>query len=191
MPRPSNPEIKERLLTLGREVVHENGYHACGVQDITTAAGIPKGSFYSYFASKESFAGEILEAYWAEIEDLQAGGRQAKDALSALRNHFRLIADFHARTNFTRGCLIGNLAIELGGSNDTLRLQLEGLFRRWETAVEAKVAAVLPKISAVERRSIAASLIDAFEGAVMRAKVERTRSPFERFEKTLIARLSG
>lgn len=191
MPRPANPEVRERLLSLGRQVVHERGYHACGVQDITAAAGIPKGSFYSYFASKEAFAGEILEAYWFEIEALQANARQAKDSLAALRMHFRLIADFHARANFTWGCLIGNLAIELGGGNDALRAQLEDLFRRWEVAVEAKVAAVLPKASAAERRNIAASLVDAFEGAVMRAKIERNRGPFDRFEKTLAARLSS
>ncbi|GGI55144.1 TetR/AcrR family transcriptional regulator [Oxalicibacterium solurbis] len=191
MPRPANPEVRERLLSLGRQVVHENGYHACGVQDITAAAGIPKGSFYSYFSSKEAFAGEILEAYWSEIEALQTNVRQTKDPLTALRTHFRLIADFHARTNFARGCLIGNLAIELGGSNDTLRAQLEDLFKRWEAAVEAKVAAVLPKASMAERRNIAASLVDAFEGAVMRAKIDRNRGSFDRFDKTLAARLSS
>jgi TetR/AcrR family transcriptional repressor of nem operon len=52
MSRPPNPEVKDRLLLRGGEVVHQNGFHACGVQDITNAAGIPKGSFYSYFASK-------------------------------------------------------------------------------------------------------------------------------------------
>jgi TetR/AcrR family transcriptional repressor of nem operon len=41
---------------------HNCGFNGCGVQDITAAAEIPKGSFYNYFASKEDFA-QILEEY--------------------------------------------------------------------------------------------------------------------------------
>src|SRR5690606_14485687 len=68
MARRPNPEILQRLLTDGGRVVHEVGFHASGVQDIVAAAKIPKGSFYSYFDSKESFASAILQEYWADIE---------------------------------------------------------------------------------------------------------------------------
>ena len=68
MPRPANPEIRERLLSKGGRVIHELGFNASGVQDIVAAAAVPKGSFYSYFDSKEAFAAEVLCAYWASIE---------------------------------------------------------------------------------------------------------------------------
>src|SRR5882757_6117862 len=68
MPRPPNPEVRRRLLAAGRELVHARGFAASGVKDITDAAGVPKGSFYAYFASKEAFAAAILEHYWADIE---------------------------------------------------------------------------------------------------------------------------
>src|SRR6516164_1765695 len=68
MPRPSNPEVRTRLLNAGGRVVYEMGFNASGVQDIVGAADVPKGSFYSYFDSKEAFAAEVLEAYWESIE---------------------------------------------------------------------------------------------------------------------------
>ena len=64
MPRPPNPEVRNRLLAAGLDLVHTRGFTASGVKDITDAAGVPKGSFYAYFASKEAFAAAILEHYW-------------------------------------------------------------------------------------------------------------------------------
>jgi TetR/AcrR family transcriptional regulator, transcriptional repressor for nem operon len=60
MSRPSN---KEKLLTDGLRLVHERGFGASSVRDITQAAGVPQGSFTNHFASKEAFGLEILERY--------------------------------------------------------------------------------------------------------------------------------
>src|SRR6476660_10211085 len=68
MPRPSNPEVRRRLLAAGLDLVHARGFAASGVKDITDAAGVPKGSFYAYFPSKEALAVAILEHYWADID---------------------------------------------------------------------------------------------------------------------------
>ena len=46
----------EQILEAGLEVMFLNGYNGTGVKDIVEAAGIPKGSFYNYFESKEDFA---------------------------------------------------------------------------------------------------------------------------------------
>src|SRR5258706_204280 len=62
MPRPSN---KEKLLADGLRLVHERGFGASSVRDITQAAGVPQGSFSNHFASKEAFGLEILERYRA------------------------------------------------------------------------------------------------------------------------------
>jgi TetR/AcrR family transcriptional repressor of nem operon len=47
MPRPSNPEVRKRLLAAGLDLIHLRGFAASGVKDITDAAGVPKGSFYA------------------------------------------------------------------------------------------------------------------------------------------------
>ena len=68
MPRPANPEVRKRLLAEGLDLIHARGFAASGVKDITEAAGVPKGSFYAYFPSKEGFASAILDADWVDIE---------------------------------------------------------------------------------------------------------------------------
>src|SRR5580698_11556667 len=48
------------VLNAGSKLFIERGFSACSVQDITDAAGVPKGSFYNHFKSKEALAAEVL-----------------------------------------------------------------------------------------------------------------------------------
>src|SRR5258708_21357402 len=68
MARPPNPDVHRRLLEAGQELFITRGFNGCGVQEITAEAGIPKGSVYSYFTSKEAFAVAVLEEYWNGVE---------------------------------------------------------------------------------------------------------------------------
>lgn len=189
MPRPTNFAVRERLLSLGREVVHLRGYHACAVQDITTAAGIPKGSFYSYFDSKETFALEILQAYWTEISGLEAISPK-KASLTPIGQHFRSLAEFHERNGFRHGCLMGNLALELGGTQEKIREFLAEIFDLWGSTVKNKLKIALPKHSETELAGLSSVLIAAFEGAVMQAKILQSNQPFRNFEALVLAKLA-
>ena len=60
-------DIPKRLAKAGYELFNQHGYNATGIQQITDAAGVPKGSFYAYFPSKEALAVAILEHYWSDI----------------------------------------------------------------------------------------------------------------------------
>ena len=52
---------KDHLLDAGLKVMATRGYNGTSIQDIVNAADVPKGSFYTYFKSKEDFAIEALE----------------------------------------------------------------------------------------------------------------------------------
>src|SRR5215813_5667914 len=56
--------VRERLLDAGVEIFHRRGFNGCGVQEITEAAGVPKGSFYNHFESKEALGAAVLDRYW-------------------------------------------------------------------------------------------------------------------------------
>ena len=136
MPRPPNPEVRRRLLAAGLELVHARGFAASGVKDITDAAGVPKGSFYAYFPSKEAFAAAILEHHWEDIETrllpiLDADG----PAQERIRRFFHALADEHEAGDFLLGCLVGNLSLELSGSSEPVRRELVSILDRWGAAL--------------------------------------------------------
>ena len=194
MPRPPNPEVRARLLSIGRDVVLDLGFNGCGVQDITTAANVPKGSFYNYFETKEAFAAEIVDQYWQSIEDRH--GPILYDArvkpLNRIARFFHAVSEDHARENFKLGCLIGNLTLELSNTSESTRLKLAELLRRWEAALAACLA------EAIERHELPAHcdpdelaqiLVEAYEGALMRGKVEQSGEAGARFERVVLPRL--
>lgn len=194
MPRPANPEVRARLLSIGQQIVHSRGFNGCGVQEITAAAGVPKGSFYNYFDSKEAFAIEILEEYWSLIE--KSHGSILYDArikpLERIAKYFSALTDSHEQQNFTLGCLIGNLALELADASAETRRKLAYLLNRWEASLaECLREAQVRNELAAERdaKELAAALIEAWEGAVMRGKVDQGRGAYHRFETFVLPSL--
>jgi TetR/AcrR family transcriptional repressor of nem operon len=194
MPRPSNPEVRRRLLEAGLALVHARGFAASGVKDITDAAAVPKGSFYAYYPSKEAFAAAILEHYWSDIEMrllpiLDADGL----AQERITRFFHALADEHEAGDFLLGCLVGKLSLELGGSSEPVRAELVCILDRWDEALTTCVRSgqggpgdIRADLDAGELASL---LIEAWEGAALRGKVTRSRTPYDRFEAVTVPAL--
>jgi TetR/AcrR family transcriptional regulator, transcriptional repressor for nem operon len=188
VPRPPNLDVRRRLLAAGLDLVHARGFTASGVKDITDAAGVPKGSFYAYFPSKEAFAAEILEHYWTDIEArllpiLDARGT-ARDRITRF---FHALADEHEAGDFLLGCLVGNLSLELSGSSEPVRRELVSILDRWGAALgECLRSDVRGDLDAGD---LAFRLIEAWEGAALRGKVTRSRVPYDRFEAVTVPAL--
>ncbi|MGO9508162.1 MAG: TetR/AcrR family transcriptional regulator, partial [Mycobacterium sp.] len=196
MPRPSNPEVRNRLLAQGLDLVHARGFAASGVKDITDAAGVPKGSFYAYFPSKEGFAAAIADHYWSDIEKrllpILDGDGPAQERITRF---FHALADEHEAGDFLLGCLIGNLSLELGGSSEPVRAELVRILDGWNEAITACVRSgqydggdVRTDLDAGQ---LAALLIESWEGAALRGKVTRSRTPYDRFEAVTVPALLG
>lgn len=188
MPRPPNPEVRSRLLAAGQELLHKRGFAASGVKDITDAAGVPKGSFYAYFPSKEAFAAAILEHHWADIEArllplLEADG----PAQERIRRFFHALADEHEAGDFLLGCLVGNLSLELSGTSEPVRKELVSILDRWGAALGGCLRSEVR--GDLEAGDLAFRLIEAWEGAALRGKVTRSRVPYDRFEAVTVPAL--
>jgi TetR/AcrR family transcriptional regulator, transcriptional repressor for nem operon len=194
MPRPPNPDVRRRLLAAGVDLVHARGFAASGVKDITDAAGVPKGSFYAYFPSKEAFAAATLEHYWSDIEArLLPILRDDGVAQDRIARFFHALADEHEAGDFLLGCLIGNLSLELAGSSEPVRTELVSILEGWNEALTACVQSGQDQAGGVRAdltaADLAALLIEAWEGAALRGKVTRSRAPYDRFEAVTIPAL--
>src|SRR3989338_5955204 len=119
-------DIPNRLTQAGRELFARQGYNATGIQQITDHAGVPKGSFYNHFESKEVFAVAIIEHY---AEHLQRSWEAMTAAapvqpMAAIHYVFAQMIAYHEPKKLHSGCLVDNFAAEMALSSDACRTGL-------------------------------------------------------------------
>jgi TetR/AcrR family transcriptional repressor of nem operon len=191
MPKPSK---RAPLIDQGLELVHRDGFARSGVAAIAAAAGAPKGSFYNHFASKDAFGVAVLDRYFAGVRTALAGtiADPSRAPLERLRAYFGLLCELSAADGYARGCLIGNLSAEVAPNSTALRAHLAELVGEWTDAIAGAVAGAQAggeARSPVAAETLAALLLDAWQGALLRAKVERSPAPLDAFMDVLLPSL--
>jgi TetR/AcrR family transcriptional regulator, transcriptional repressor for nem operon len=179
-------ETKERLIRHGTAILTEKGFASTGIDEILKAVGVPKGSFYHYFSSKDDFGLILIENYGTYF-----GAKLDKWFLNEERDPLDRIHDFiddakrgMERFDFKRGCLIGNLGQELGALSDTFREPLENIFIDWQDRLEACLELAKAKgqlADHVDIKEQAACFWICWEGAILRAKLSRSLTPIDIF----------
>jgi TetR/AcrR family transcriptional regulator, transcriptional repressor for nem operon len=185
MPKPS---LKDAILDAGLKTMFRTGYHGTSVRDVTAVAGAPQGSFTNHFRSKEAFASEVLDRYFAHTRTLvaQALGDASLTPRARLRRYLDIITGRLEHDGFARGCLIGDLSLEATGSSELLRAQLAGIFREWREPFAVCIAEAQASgeiADDFDAQELAEFLLASWQGAMLRMKVERSPEPLERFKK--------
>lgn len=174
--------VPNQLLDAGRELFLTHGYNATGIQQITDLAGVPKGSFYNHFDSKEVFAAAIIDQYAEELRKNWSEMMRAAppESLAAIRYAFAQLIARHESNTCWKGCLIGNFAAEMAEASDLCRQRLASAMDGWRTALAKLIreAQEVGEIRADMDASATAALVwDVWEGAILRMKVERSTVP--------------
>jgi len=189
MPRPN---LREQILSAGYETLYAKGFNGASVQDIAEAADVPKGSFYNHFDSKEALGLAVVDEYVARCAPLRGIlNDRTLPPLSRLRAHFEALNDASAGHG-QRGCLLGNFGCELSNQSAEIRGRVAAAFDNWAGALarvidEAQREGHVAKD--LDAKTLAAFVIDAWEGAVLRAKVEGDRRGVEVFFSVIFAKV--
>jgi TetR/AcrR family transcriptional repressor of nem operon len=190
-----NVDTKELLIRSGLEHLTEYGFTASGIDAVLKRAGVPKGSFYYYFSSKEAFGKELIVSYdtffakkldthllderYPPLERLQ---RYVLDAQKTMKKY-----------NFRRGCLIGNLGQEVDSLPESYRNILVDVFLGWQQRVEVCLS-LAQEDGCISANTNCGQLAEYFwigwEGAVSRAKLTKSVEPLKCFFTYFISGLS-
>jgi TetR/AcrR family transcriptional repressor of nem operon len=186
-----NPQVKdtqtrERLLEVGAQAISEKSFNSCGLAEILKRAGVPKGSFYHYFQSKEDFGVALIEKETADfLEELRPIiGDRKRTPLQRLRTVFEQAREECAANGAARQCLIPKLALEISQLSEPVQAALKCSYDQWRALLaqlvrEAQAAGELDRGRDPERD--ANVLVMAWEGASIRMQIERTVKPMDDF----------
>ena len=162
----------------------EQGYHGTGLKEILDSVQIPKGSFYNYFGSKENFGAEVIQ-YYIEPFILQLNSHLQNpeiDALSGLRLYFDELINELERLEFQGGCLLGNLMGEIGDTSETCRNSLQSAVKKYRDLLQSGLEQAQQQGLVRTDKSaqkMADLLVNAWQGALLRMKIERSVDPLK------------
>lgn len=189
-----NPDTRDALVRCGTEILTEQGFLSTGIDAVLSRVGVPKGSFYHYFQSKEDFGHAVLENY----ADYFAR-KLDRCLLDASRPPLARIAAFveeakagMQRFEYRRGCLVGNLGQEVTQLPEAFRESLEAILLSWQQRLAlcleaAKAEGELAAEADCERW--AAFFWIGWEGAVLRARLVQDNAPLDCFIQGFLAGL--
>lgn len=185
-----NDDNKKHILSVGAELIHMRGYYNTSINDICNAAGMPKGSFYYYFRSKEDFAAELIDYYCGFMLSVQEKYLIINELsyMKRLRAYFIEFRHYFESKNCGGGCPIGNLAQELSDCNDNLRIKLQMALEKTKSniAVFLKSAQENGEISQTfDAEELADFIFNSWEGSLLRMKVTKSIEPMILFEKAI------
>lgn len=183
MASPKKSELtRSRILTEGRALVLASGFGGLGLTELLSVSGVPKGSFYYYFASKEAFGCDMLNDYVADyLAALDAIIARPVPAAERMDIFFSAALGGEAGSMADR-CLVVKLAAEIADLSEDMRHILdEGVI-----AVCGRLTALMR--AGAEDGSIAAQpdpeaaatlLYSQWLGAAIIAKLSRSAGPLE------------
>ncbi len=187
-------DTKQHLLERGVAVLTDKGYHHTGINEVLQAVGVPKGSFYHFFSSKEDFALQVLQRY------CEQSGEDAREVLeNSERTPLQRLRDFfdHGReqvreNRYRGGCLIGNLSQEMGDQCDAFARCLESKWTELQGLLAQTVAQAQQSgemANSQDADQIAGFLLNGWQGALMRVKVCKSSGPVDAFIETVFNRI--
>jgi len=180
------------ILEVGTELISSKGFNATGIDSVLKKAGVPKGSFYYYFGSKEDFGLAIIDKFADEYALKLASYFDDTSVLplQRMRNYMEHSLEHLSEKNFTQGCLIGNLGQELADQNERFRARLESIFRNWQNTFSLCLQGAQQQGELAKEINcdvMAEFILSGWEGAILRAKVMQSSQSLRIFIDTLFS----
>ncbi|WP_150119065.1 TetR/AcrR family transcriptional regulator [Massilia sp. NR 4-1] len=176
-------DLRQHILEVAKPLLLNKGYTAVGLTELLATAGIPKGSFYHYFDSKEGFGQALLDwyfgAYLAFLDDLLARPGKAQQRLMGFWQYW---LDAQGGEDPAAKCLAVKLSAEVSDLSESMRVTLEqgtqGVIQRLTQCIaEGRTDGSLAHVK--DAAQLANTLYQLWLGASLLAKVTRSRAPLE------------
>ncbi|RMN45890.1 regulatory protein, TetR [Pseudomonas syringae pv. apii] len=177
-------DMRQHIIDVARSLMTNKGYTAVGLAEVLSTAGVPKGSFYYYFKSKEEFGQALLEEYFSEylgrVDALMARPGTGAERLLA---YFMYWSETQG-TDLPEGkCLVVKLGAEVCDLSEDMRCVLEvgtaKIIQRISACVEMGVSdgSIHPE---GDHQGFAESLYQLWLGASLLVKVNKSTESFDK-----------
>ena len=179
-------EVINQMLDTGMDLVSKNGFNKLGLNELVKNMGIPKGSFYYYFSSKDDFGLQVIDHYAGKSEQLLKSFLEdtSKTPKERILTLFRHRIPVYEEQEYKEGCLLGNCSLELSAQKEEFAIKIADRFDQWEHLFVKAIAEGQEdgSIKSTYKAEVMAQFIlNSWEGAVLRMKSAKTNEAMEIF----------
>lgn len=185
-PETKEPSTRDRLLEVGAQAISDLSFNGCGLAEILRRAGVPKGSFYHYFESKEDFGVALIERESDEyvrcmrplVED------HARSPIARLRAVFETGREECIRNGPARRCLIPKLALETARLSEPVHAAVKKAYDQWSAQLSQIIREGQARGEIGRHHDpdhLASVLVMLWEGATIRMQIDRSLRPLDDF----------
>jgi TetR/AcrR family transcriptional repressor of nem operon len=177
-------DVRQHILDTAKPIILGRGFSAVGLNQILSAADVPKGSFYHYFKSKELFGEALLDSYFSDyllrLDQLltQAGSSAAQN----LVQYWNGWLETQCSEGLDGKCLVVKLGGEVSDLSEAMRVALQ----RGTDSIIARLAECIRHAvadgslrSAIDAEHTAQTLYGMWLGATLLTKMRHDRSALE------------
>jgi len=182
---PIKMDTRQSILDAAQRIVVQKGFAAVGLNEVLAEAGVPKGSFYYYFTSKDAFGEAMMQSYFDDY--LTTMDRIVADTDKSSAEHLmrywqnfyetQIVDDCQGR------CLVVKLGAEVSDLSETMRMAMKvgtaAIVDRVEQMIISGIADGSVSVDA-SPRTTAEALYDAWLGASVMAKIHRSPDYLDR-----------
>ena len=189
----ANEEVKgtrDIILEAGHKAITAKSYHACGLKEILDLAGVPKGSFYHYFKSKDDFGLQLIESS-TDGWNQQCRGKltdRAYSPLNRLKNYFNDKITYFLEHGLSCECALPKMALETSQLNEVMRGAIKYSFDSMasvlaQTIREAQIAGEI--VSKDDADMLANMINSSLQGIIIRVQIDKSIVPLEQFVRLI------
>jgi TetR/AcrR family transcriptional repressor of nem operon len=182
---PIKMDTRQSILDTAQRIVVQKGFAAVGLNEVLAEAGVPKGSFYYYFTSKDAFGEAMMQSYFDDY--LTTMDRIVADTDKSSAEHLmrywqnfyvtQIVDDCQGR------CLVVKLGAEVSDLSETMRMAMKvgtaAIVDRVEQMIISGIADGSVSVGASPRNT-AEALYDTWLGASVMAKIHRSPDYLDR-----------
>lgn len=171
---------KEKIRHASRDIFHRKGFSCTSIYDILESAEVKKGCLFFHYQSKKDLFFDVLDESLLDYENFIASGITQDTAVGQIEDILKAIADFHIKGGIEKGCMFGNLVLEVGKDDSEISDYLRKFFKKWEKCFQNRLIDAeqngeikLKEPAIVFARMILASI----QGGVLLSKISGTTKP--------------
>ena len=176
-------ESRQHLIECAAELFWKNGYSATGINEILKQTGLPKGSFYFYFKSKDDLASAVTEYYQKILLEQFQSSSQGNDWESFIEEIFDYLSVRTSGQTFA-GCPYAVMGMETALSKPAVAsVFMEGLKKLEQIFQKVLLYSGLPQNHAA---ILSRRMLSIYQGYLLLGRINGNLSYLKNAEKNMI-----